>query len=187
MGREMALDDFGPEWTHPAVPCLQLDALFFCLNNGRAVKLYGFHNDDGAEFALEECELPELYQGGPEDIFRTRVLEEFVGGPFRSILSEGETGVESWHIQVGQSEMVLVAAEVEAQEGGYLFRRPDESILLFSPPDRLHLVEWNLRRNHPTIAVRPGFASFKVEVQQQDLERGMGGWPSSRANQGAAP
>lgn len=182
----MALDDFGPEWTHPAVPCLQLDALFFCLNNGRAVKLYGFHNDDGAEFALEECEWPELYQGEPEDIFRTRVLEEFVGGPFRSLLAEGETGVESWHIQVGQSEIVLVAAEVEAQEGGYLFRRPDESILLFSPPDRLHLVEWNQRRNNPT-TVRPGFASFKVEIQQQDLERGMGGWPSSRASsQGAS-
>ena len=175
VGREMALDDYGPQWTHPTVPCLQLDALFFCLDNGKTVKLYGFHSDDGgAEFALEECEPPEIYQGEPEDFFRTRVLDELAIGPFRSIRTEGETGVELWRIQVGESEIVLVAAEVEAYKDGYLFRRPDESILLFSPPNRVEMVEWNRYRNLPNMPIEiPG-------AQEIELERKLGGWPSAR-------
>lgn len=184
VGREMALDDDGPEWTHPAVPCLQLVSLFFCLDNGYTVSLCAFYNDDGAEFLLEECEQPEceqpeLYQGDQEEIFRTRVLDEFEGGLFRSIKTEGESGVELWHIQVGHREIVLVAAEVEAQGDGYRFQRPDETILLFSPPDRIHLVDWNQPR---MMVEKPGFALNKAEAQAQHLERKLGGWPSARTD-----
>lgn len=143
VGAEMALSDEGPVWSDPAVPCLQLTTLYFCLENDQTVKLASFHNDHGAEFLLEESSAPELDEGAAGDIYRTRNLNELGSGKLKSVTTEGQDGVEVWHFQLGSAEIVLVAGEVEDEGDGYRFRRPDESILVFSPPERLDLIDWD--------------------------------------------
>lgn len=140
-GAEMALREAGPIWSDPTLPLLQCTDLYFGLLDRRVIRLRSFFNERaGAELLLEESAKPKLEQGFPGSVYRTRELTELPRGRLLSLtIGRAPDGsAESWRFQLGSTEVLVLAGEVEEQHQGYRLSIPDESLLIFSPPERIN-------------------------------------------------
>ncbi|KFU77144.1 hypothetical protein SAMN04489729_7766 [Amycolatopsis lurida] len=154
-GVELALREdaagTGPHFADPDVPCLQLYWLQTWLDDGTAVEIGTYQDDDG--FGLHGHSSDKAYDDGRwNGIYRWRSFPELPTGwidrvtvfPERHFLAEV-------HFRIGARPLALVAGELEeTHEGGLIFQRLDESVLAFTDLVAFERVPWNTARQvHP--------------------------------------
>ncbi|WP_406632741.1 hypothetical protein [Amycolatopsis sp. WGS_07] len=148
-GVEMALwehgPDGGPQFTEPAVECLQLWGMQAYLDDGRALWIGTYQDDD--LFGLwpqrrpdPRLENPEMWDG----IYRWTALSELPTGPVEDVVVFAEEGVlAEVELRVGGRPLVLVAGEFVECGRMLSLNRLDESVLVFTDPAAAERVEWS--------------------------------------------
>ncbi|MFI9453231.1 hypothetical protein [Amycolatopsis sp. NPDC052450] len=154
-GVEMALREdvagTGPQFADPDVPCLQLYWLQARLDDGSALEIGTYQDDDG--FGLHGHASGGSSDDGHWDgIYRWRSLPELPIGQVEhvSVFHERHFLAEV-HFRIGARPLALIAGELEeTHEGGLIFQRLDESVLAFTDLVAVDRVPWNTARQvHP--------------------------------------
>ncbi|MGW7538178.1 hypothetical protein [Amycolatopsis sp. NPDC054798] len=139
-GVEMALREEGPDgrpqFTDPAVPCLQLWGMQAYLDDGRALGINCYQDDD--LFGLWPRRRPDPRFENREHgdgIYRWTALAELPTGQVEDVVVFAEGGVlAEVDLRVGGQPLLLVAGELIEHETGLSFNRLDESVLVFTDP-----------------------------------------------------
>ncbi|WP_134662951.1 MULTISPECIES: hypothetical protein [unclassified Amycolatopsis] len=151
-GVEMALWEEGPDgdpqFTDPSVPCLQLWGAQAHLDDGRALMIGTYQDDDLFGLWPHRRADPrfanrELWDG----IYRWTALSELPTGPVEDVVVFAEGGVlAEVGLRVGGRPLVLVAGELVEYAARLRFCRFDESVLVFTDPDAAERVGWSTPR-----------------------------------------
>ena len=153
VGVEMAIIEQGegglPQFTHPNVPCLQVDPLYLDLESEASIKFITYQNDDTWGLylsALEKDELITLYAESPDNIFRTRELFELPTGRIEHVEVKRDSNGEITEVllRIGVLDILLVAGEIyeTLDEAGVEFVKGDESVLVFLDPIKASQIPW---------------------------------------------
>ncbi|MGB3437256.1 MAG: hypothetical protein WBA97_00780 [Actinophytocola sp.] len=153
VGVEMALREdvagSGPQFSEPAVPCLQLWGLQASLNDGSALSV-GSYQDDAC-FGLwtdQEREFQDKLRdrGLWDGIYRWRPLTELPTGQVDQVavfVDEVDGVLAEVALRIGGRPLLLIAGELwETSEGGLEFHRLDESVLVFTDPAAAGHLDW---------------------------------------------
>jgi hypothetical protein len=142
VGVEMALRESvaggRPQFHDPEVPCLQLWGLQAFLDDGGVLSVSIYQDDD--LFGLWPRPRPEVRfqdQGQWDGIYRWTALTELPTGQVEHVAAFVDEGVlAEVSLRIGGQPLLLVAGELEeTPEGGLLFHRLDESVLVFTDTD----------------------------------------------------
>lgn len=137
--------DGGPQFTDPAVPCLQLWGMQACLDDGRALRILTYQDDDLFGLWPHRRPDPRLEnRAGWDGIYRWTALSELPTGPVADVAVFAEEGVlAEVDLRVGGRPLVLVAGELIEDWTRVVFSRLDESVLVFTDPAAAERVEWS--------------------------------------------
>ncbi len=132
--------DGPPQFDDPALPFLQVCALYLHLGSGETVKFVTYQND-GA-FGLELTSEAEPWEtkpdaGSHDSIYRTRELSSFPTGLIRSVdvVRDSDGEISEVLLDISGETILMVTGEVYEREDGKLsVVKGDESILLFRQP-----------------------------------------------------
>ncbi|MFJ8911784.1 hypothetical protein [Amycolatopsis sp. NPDC102389] len=139
-----------PAIRRPDVPCLQLHWFQAWLDNGSALEIGTYQDDDG--FGLHGRSSDIASDGHWNGIYRWRSFPELPTGPVEHVAVFHERHfLAEVHFRIGARPLALVAGELEeTHEGGLIFQRLDESVLAFTDLVALECVPWNTARQvHP--------------------------------------
>lgn len=156
VGVEMALREDvvggGPQFDDPEVPCLQLWGLQASLDDGSALSVHTYQDDacfglwTDQEYVHDKLQDRGLWDG----IYRWRPLTELPTGEVERVavfVDDVDGVLAEVHLRVGGQPLLLVAGELEETwEGGLIFRRLDESVLVFTDPAAVERVPWTSSR-----------------------------------------
>lgn len=148
-GVEMALREEtaagGPQFEDPAVPCLQLLILGASLDDGTFVTIDTYQDD--ITWGLWRRRAASDYSAdwaGMTGIYRMRTLSELPTGEVDGVstfLDEGVLAEVVLHIQ-GQSLLLMAGELYEYPQERLVFKRCDESVLVFTEPSAAESVDW---------------------------------------------
>jgi hypothetical protein len=151
VGVEMALREdlagTGPQFADPEVPCLQLYWLQAWLDDGSAVEVGTYQDDDG--FGLSGHSSDRSHDDGRwNGIYRWRSFPELPAGSVEDVsVFLDQCLPAEVHFRIGARPLLLVAGELEeTHDGGLLFQRLDESVLAFTDSVAVERVPWNSAR-----------------------------------------
>ncbi|MFD5245775.1 hypothetical protein ACFWIW_14580 [Amycolatopsis sp. NPDC058340] len=151
VGVEMALREnlagTGPQFADPEVPCLQLYWLQAWLDDGSAVEIGTYQDDD--DFSLGGHTSDVSHDDGRwSGIYRWRSFPELPTGSVDHVaLFLDQHLLAEVHFRIGTRPLVLVAGELEERhDGGLTFQRLDESVLAFTDLVAVARVPWNTAR-----------------------------------------
>ncbi|ATY12221.1 hypothetical protein CU254_18410 [Amycolatopsis sp. AA4] len=159
-GVEMAVrehgPDGGPQFTDPAVPCLQLWGMQAYLDDGRALMVGTYQDDDGFGLWPHRRPDPRLEDRQRWDgIYRWSALGELPTGPVEDVVVFAEEDVlAEVDLRVGGQPLHLVAGELEECGPRLSFVRLDESVLVFTDPAAAERVNWSTPRR-PRVRIDP--------------------------------
>ncbi|NUT92809.1 MAG: hypothetical protein HOY78_12385 [Saccharothrix sp.] len=156
VGVEMALREdvagSGPQFDDPSVSCLQLWGLQASLDDGSAVSVHTYQDDacfglwTDQEGVHDKLQDRRLWDG----IYRWRPLVELPTGEVERVavfVDEVDGVLAEVHLRIGGQPLLLVAGELEeTREGGLVFRRLDESVLVFTDPAAVDRAPWTTSR-----------------------------------------
>ncbi|WP_410665231.1 hypothetical protein [Amycolatopsis sp. lyj-84] len=150
-GVEMALREdvtgTGPHFADPDVPCLQLYSLQAWLDDGGAVDIGTYQDNEG--FGLCSRSSTRSHDDGRwGGLYRWRSFPELPVGLVEhvAVFHEEDILAEA-HFRIGTQPLVLLAGELEETHGGGLiFQRLDESVLAFTDPGAVDHSPWNTAR-----------------------------------------
>lgn len=151
----------GLQFSDPEVPCLQLFDLQATLDDDGVVSIAATDRHDDV-FGLPAC--PESRLGtedGWDGIYRFRSLDELPIGRMEHVaVFVGEGVIAEVCLVIGAQPLLLIAGELEeAFDGGLLFQRFDESVLVFTDPAATERVSWTTpREGLVEVGPRPGAA-----------------------------
>jgi hypothetical protein len=147
-GIEMAIiEDEGagvPRFHDERVPCLQFAVLYVRFDDGMIAEVGTYQDDDEFRLSVEWLEAPPRASAW-EGIFRFRAVPELPAGLVHSVTtSTNDRGNLSYvSLFIAQREIRLVAGEIEeSRDGSLLFRRDDESVLVFANAADVTAVPW---------------------------------------------
>ncbi|WP_447008250.1 hypothetical protein ACRAKI_17950 [Saccharothrix isguenensis] len=154
VGVEMALRESvaggAPQFDDPEVPCLQLLGLQASLDHC-GVLTVSVHQDHDV-FGLWPRSHPEVRfqdEGQWNGIYRWRALTELPTGHVEYVAAFVDKGVlAEVGLRIDGRPLLLVAGELEeTSEGGLLFHRLDESVLVFTDTAAAARVPWTTSRH----------------------------------------
>ncbi|GAA2468099.1 hypothetical protein [Winogradskya humida] len=141
-GVEMALrNSDGPQFTDPAVPCLQLLMVELTFEDDARLVIATYQ--DGVVWGLELEPEHREGTGNWNGIYRRRALRELPVGPIEHVAAFVEAGVVARvDLTVDGTPLLLLAGEVYDEEAGWKFVRLDESVLIFTEPPLADKLPW---------------------------------------------
>ncbi len=138
--------NFNHKFNHPDCPFIQVQALYFILDNNKTIKFITYQND------LSDCmwgivvenvsSLKELEYGvNKKSIYRMYESKDFPLGIINKIRVEQSSDgvINEVAITINNGNILLITGEVyEENDGSVKIVRDDESILLFLEPDDIN-------------------------------------------------
>jgi hypothetical protein len=148
-GVEMALREeiatSGPQFEHPAVPCLQLLTIGASLGDGTFVTVGTYQDDSAWGLCLRRAASDYSADwAGMAGIYRLRTLSELPTGEVDGVstyLDEGVLAEVVLHIR-GRALLLMAGELYESAQERLVFTRCDESVLVFTNPAAAESVDW---------------------------------------------